>query len=418
MNNTEFKKKFIWNIVGTSFNAFNSLFFLIIVTRIQGLNDAGIFTLAFSTACILYVIGTYSGRIYQVTENNKNITDNDYIVNRIISCIIMMIITLVFVAIKKYELYKASIFLILAGYKCLEAFSDVLYGIMQKNEQLDKVGKSYFAKSLLSLLIFILIEKITKNLAFSSIAIVAVYVIIMIIYDLPTISKYYNKKIDKNNVLLIFRNGFFIFAVTFLSMYLLNAPKFAIDNFLTEDIQAIFGIIIMPATVMGLVGQFLLHPYLTEFNRLTKEKNIKNENKLRKLVLKIVLYIIAFGLVSALMAYLLGIPVLNLLYGIKIGNYQIQLVTIIIAATLYNIGVIYSALLTTLRRTFIQFIIYLVSSVFILISSNLLTAKEGMNGAIFSYFLTMFIIFMLYIIISNITLKNVFNNEKNNSLVR
>ena len=72
-----FRKNFIWNIIGTTFNAFNSLFFMIIITRVNGLENAGIFTLAFSTACILYIIGIYAGRIYQVTEASKEITDKD-----------------------------------------------------------------------------------------------------------------------------------------------------------------------------------------------------------------------------------------------------------------------------------------------------------------------------------------------------
>ena len=73
-----FRKNFIWNILGTSFNAFNSLFFMIAVTRINGLEDAGVFTLAFSTACILYMIGIYAGRIYQVTDSDKIITNKDF----------------------------------------------------------------------------------------------------------------------------------------------------------------------------------------------------------------------------------------------------------------------------------------------------------------------------------------------------
>ena len=143
-----FRKNFIWNIIGTTFNAFNSLFFMIIITRVNGLENAGIFTLAFSTACILYIIGIYAGRIYQVTEASKEITDKDYIANRIISCIIMIVIVIFFVIINQYDVYKSSIFIILTMYKALEAFSDVLYGIMQKNELLEKAGKSTLQKIL------------------------------------------------------------------------------------------------------------------------------------------------------------------------------------------------------------------------------------------------------------------------------
>ena len=114
-----FRKNFIWNIIGTTFNAFNSLFFMIIITRVNGLENAGIFTLAFSTACILYIIGIYAGRIYQVTEASKEITDKDYIANRIISCIIMIVIVIFFVIINQYDVYKSSIFIILTMYKPL-----------------------------------------------------------------------------------------------------------------------------------------------------------------------------------------------------------------------------------------------------------------------------------------------------------
>ena len=61
-------KNFIWNTIGIMLNSFNSLFFLIVVSRINGLNDAGIFSLAFSTALLLYTIGLYSGRMFQVTD--------------------------------------------------------------------------------------------------------------------------------------------------------------------------------------------------------------------------------------------------------------------------------------------------------------------------------------------------------------
>ena len=60
---TLFLKNFIWNILGTGFNSFNSLFFLIIVTRINGVVEAGIYSIAYATALILYTVALYSGRL-------------------------------------------------------------------------------------------------------------------------------------------------------------------------------------------------------------------------------------------------------------------------------------------------------------------------------------------------------------------
>ena len=38
------KKNVIWNTLGLTFNSFNSLFFLIIINRINGIDDGGIFS--------------------------------------------------------------------------------------------------------------------------------------------------------------------------------------------------------------------------------------------------------------------------------------------------------------------------------------------------------------------------------------
>ena len=70
-NRTNLKKDLFWNTLGSTLNAFTSLFYMIIITRINGINDAGIFTFAFSTATLFYMIGIYAGRVFQVTDNTN-----------------------------------------------------------------------------------------------------------------------------------------------------------------------------------------------------------------------------------------------------------------------------------------------------------------------------------------------------------
>ena len=99
---TQFRKNFIWNTLGTGLNAFNSLFFMIIATRVNGIEQAGVFTIAFSTACILYAIGLYAGRVYQVTELDEKISDKDFIINRIITCFSMIVFLILFCIFRKF----------------------------------------------------------------------------------------------------------------------------------------------------------------------------------------------------------------------------------------------------------------------------------------------------------------------------
>ena len=404
----QFRKNFIWNIVGTGFNAFNSLFFMIIVTRINGVNEAGIFTIAFSTACILYTIGVYAGRIYQVTELNKNISDKDFIANRIITSIAMPIFLIIFCVIRNYELEKLIIFLLLTLYKMLEAFSDVIYGILQKNEKLEIVGKSLFFKSLCSILLFLIIDIITNNIAISTISMIIICILIIFLYDFRKSISYINFKvrINKKNVWSIFKKGFFIFIIAFLGLYVLNAPKYAIDTYLMNEVQTIFGIIVMPATIVGLVAQFLIHPYLNQLVDLYQLKNLK---EYKKMILKLISMIIIFGITATILAYFIGTQVLGMVYGIDLSEYKLGLSIIIISSTLYTIGTIYSSALTTVRETFSQFIIYLILSVSAYIISNILTKTYNINGAIMAYFIIMLLQSLLYIIYSNIKLKKIFS---------
>ncbi|MBR2289477.1 MAG: hypothetical protein IJ867_02435 [Clostridia bacterium] len=409
----QFKKNFLWNILGTGFNAFNSLFFMITVTRLNGLNHAGIFTIAYSTACIIYVIGIYAGRIYQVTELDKKIVNKDYIVNRLITVVLMNILVVIFALIRGYDSYKILIFFLLTLYKSMEAFSEVIYGILQKNEKLEFVGKSLLMKSLLSLIVFIIVDIITKNMAISIATIIIVWILVLVCFDFRKAREYldWSEQWKLENVLKIFKNGFTTFAIAFLGLYIINAPKYSIDSYLPEDVQTIFGIIVMPATVIGLVAQFLIHPFLNQILKFYEERDLK---KLNQILLKLIGIILGFGIVAAIAAYLLGTQVLGLVYGLDLSSYKIGLLIIIIASTLYTIGTVYSSVLTTVRETFSQFVIYIIIAIFALIISNVLTKIWNLNGAIFAYLAIMAFQFLSYTIYTNVKLKGIFKREKVN----
>ena len=403
----QFKKNFIWNTLGTGFNAFNSLFFMIIATRVNGVDDAGVFTIAFSTACILYAIGLYAGRVYQVTELNKNITDKDFIINRLITCFSMIIFLILFCVVRNYDIEKSIIFLLLTIYKALEPFSDVVYGVLQKNDKLDIVGKSLFGKSLISIILFLVIDILTKNMIISIISMIIACILIIIFYDFRKTYSYIDLKIkiDWHNVLNILKKGFFVFAISFLGMYVVNAPKYSIDSFLTNDYQTIFGIIVMPATIMSLIAQFLIHPYLNKILEFYKTKNLKG---LEKVLLKIIGIIILFGIIATILGYVIGTQVLGLIYGLDLSMYNVSLAIIIISATLYTIGTVCSSILTTVRETFSQFIIYLGVSIFAFVISAILTKFLGINGSIIAYFFIMTSQCLAYFIYTKLKLKKIF----------
>lgn len=397
-----FLKNFIWNSLGTGINSFNSLFFLIIVTRVNDIHTAGIFSIAYSTATILYTLAMYSGRLCQVTDIENKIKDKDYITNRILTCFIMLIGATGFLLVKQYSSFKTTIFALLAIFKGLEAFSDILYGVMQKNDILYKSGQSLSLKGFVGIAVFFIVDFITKDLRWACLAVIIVNLIVLIVYDYFIVTRKLidNKfKINKENVLSIFKSEFFVFVNSFAGIYILNAPKYAIDNFLTEDIQAIYGYIMMPATVMTLFTQFIVMPFFGKLKEMYENKQLK---EIEQVTFKIKLIVIAFGGFAVLAAFLLGPEFLGLVYGLDLTAYRMNLCVIIASYIFYAISYINLVTLTTIRHTFIQFVIYVASMVIAYIGSTVLVQNIGINGATFSCTTTLAIQFILYTIATKV----------------
>ena len=281
----------------------------------------------------------------------------------------------------------------------------MFYGVLQKDDKLYIVGISLFLKSVFSVVSFIVIDLITKNLLISCLILDLVWLVLFLVYDLPK-SKCIVKKdsYSFSNVLRLFKTGFFSFAILFLSVYLVNAQKYALDGVVEESLQAIFGMILMPATIISLAGQYLLQPILNTMANLYSNGEKKEFNKI---VFKALLLIVAFGVVCVIGAYILGIPVLNILYSVNIVDYKLHLLIIIFGAILYSMSTLLSAALTTVRYTFVQFIVFSISSVIAFVISQILIGQFSIYGAAIAYLIIMACQFILYVIIYIVIMKKI-----------
>lgn len=404
IKNKQLFRNFIWNTIGSGLAAFNSLFFMMAITRINGLEDAGIFSITFATASIFYIFTLYSGRSCHTTDIKGDIKDKDYILSRIITFVITIIFISIFIIFNDYGRYKNTILVLLCIWRCLEALSDVFYGVLQKSEKLDKVGKALVIKAILGLALFIIIDLLTKNLIYSCLSLVIVSISVIFLYEIPQAIKYIDKNEIMNfeNVKRIYKTEFFIFINAFLTMYLLNAPKYAIEKYLTEDIQAIFGIILMPASILPLFAQFVVSPIINKITSLYKENNIKEFIKVQN---KMILSILGFGIIATGIGYLIGIPVLELLYKTNLGQYKIPFIIILLSYIVYAMGYVKTIMLTIFRKIKEQSLVYVISTISVCILSYTLVKQYGIYGAAISCFISMLIYYLLFYIITKINYK-------------
>ncbi|MDO4466262.1 MAG: hypothetical protein Q4C49_04570 [Bacillota bacterium] len=395
MESSNLKKNFLWNSIGSGMNAFTSLFFMVIVTRINGVDWAGVFTFAFSTANLFAFIGMYYGRVYQITDSH-GFSDQDFFVSKYITCFVMLAGMFVFLLTRQYDFSKYIIILTLCLAKCLEAYEESIYAILQKNERLYQVGISLTLRSLGSVLLFLIIDILTHNLIWASFGVFLIYCTQMLFYSYPRMKKVFEKKSwSLDHVKTILLDGFFPATITILSMYLANASKYAIDFFGNNEMQTIFGIIVMPATVFLLLVQFLIHPYLNKLNEEIRNRNKKN---IYSFIKKFTIVSLGLGVLIIAGGAVLGIPVLEIVYGISLSSYHLEFVILLIGAVFLGLISIYSNMLIAMHANVKQSVLYLIASVFITALSCILLVRFGMLGLSLGYLIAMGLIAIKFVV--------------------
>ena len=371
------KKDFIWNFIGSSINSFNSLFFMIAINHINLKSEAGVFTFAYSLICLFFILSTFYNRVYQIS-NYEKYTPKDFIDFRILTSILTIIIVTIFSFINNYNFFKIGVILLICLFRMIESISDAVYGILQKNNQLYKSGISLTIKGIVGIIAFVITDLLTKSILISLVSLIIINALLFFTFDIKNAKEYI----------------YGIFIYSFLAMYVANSSKYILDYFDTAEAQNIFGIIFMPSTIIGLCSSYIVVPIITSLNNLFKNKNI---DKFNKMVRNMMLSLIFIGVLACLCGLTIGIPVLNIMYGINLNAYRIHLVIVLIGATFYTLANVYSQVLVLLNVHKEQTIIYLIMTIVSTIICYVLISAFKLTGAIYAYLIFMAILLIMYL---------------------
>lgn len=377
---TTLRKDYFWNSFGSLLQSAISPLLLVVVTRINGMHDSGLFSYAFAVSMVFWAFGTWGGRTYQISDVKNEFTQNSYVTVRIVLGVAMLVGALLFSIVNSYDIAKTLLICVFVLFKALESIADAIYGILQVNNRLYVVGKSLVYKTLFSSIVFLLIDIATSDILLSALGIVLVNVIIIFVYDLPNarhfedisaLSKNFNKYLRE--ALLITKRCAPVFAVWFLTIFTLNIPRYYLDKYHPEDI-GYYGIIAMPITLIILLMSLILQPNMVDLSKLYDQRRYSSFNRT---VLKLMLATTLLGVITLLLAYFVGAQALELVFGVSFEEYNNELLIMVVGGILNALTVVFIILLIVMRRFRAQFYILLVSNVLLLIASALLVRPNG-----------------------------------------
>ena len=425
---------YIWNAIGGMLNAGQSVLVLIIVTRVCGLEAAGLYSIAFATGNLFMYLGNYGVRNYQVSDVDEKFPFRSYILHRLLTVALMLLAAAVYCTYSllrgAYSPAKTMTVAAMCLLKAIDCLEEVLEGRLHQRGRLDLAGKMMTVRLLISIggMLAVLVE--TRNLLTATnaaIILAAAAVILMaaacrrtllplqpapeLVADVgnagaapgaaaknrgaatspaaTSAAVSAARRGALRDAAVLMRVCFPVCAANFLSFYLINAPKYAIDAAMSETAQAQYNFIAMPVFVIQLLGMFVYQPVLV---RMTLSWNRADKKGFLRDFLRITAGLLIIAALCLGGAYVLGIPVLSALYATDLSALKPELLLILTGGVFLAMNGFYSAVLTLMREQNRIPVMYLAGAVLSLILTPRFVGISGIMGAVISFVLIMAIV--------------------------
>lgn len=376
-----------WNAAASIVYSMQSAVLLLVVTRAGGLVAAGIFSISYSVSQMFASIGSYSMREYQVSDVKNRFSVDTYITSRYLTVAVMLLVCFLYSVYHGYGGERLIVLMMLSVYRAVDGLDDVYHGEYQKKGRLDIAAKILTVRIVAASVIFSVVFAVSKNLVLSALTMMLSAIIISMFCDhAMNRIMHIKSRFCSAGIVALLISSFPVCIGSFLYNYLVNSPKYAIDNILNEEMQAVFNIIFMPVFVINMFGQFVFKPFVLSMGKAWNEKRY---TELLRLIFRLALVIAAFTVIVVIGGALLGIPVLSFIYGVDLGSYRSLFILLLLFGGISALNSFSGAILTVMRKQVYILVAYVIALVVDVALMNRIVAKYGLWGAGLVYGLAM-----------------------------
>ena len=387
------KRIVLWNAAGSAVYALSSFLMLLIVVRVCGEAEGGAFSVGYAIAQLMLTVGIFEATTYFATDAGNRFTHEQYLGFKIVTCLAMVLVSIVYIQTFGLDAHKAAIAYALCGYRLLEALSQYWYGAFQKENRLDLGGFSAVWRSAIAISLFAVVLTLTKDIVWAAIAGTVGEVVWLCSYDIPRLRRIRpigRPDFSPRALGQLLWACLPMFLGSFMSIYLTNIGKYAIEAVGTDAMQTAFNILFMPAFVINLFLIFFMRPSLTKLADLWLNRNARPF--LRILVKLLGIAVVITACVEAACA-LLGIPVLQLFYGVDLGGLTGALLVVMLGGGLLSASNVFYNALVVIRDQHFVLVGYAAAIIVASLIAKPLVAQLGIMGACVSYTISCAVLF-------------------------
>lgn len=373
-----------WNLITSLINAGYSAILMFMIGRFVGMNDVGIFSLASAYAYQCQTIGAFGVRNVQASDVRKDFSFSDYFYLRILSTIIMLSLLFYYSFLQGYDSNKVLIILIFGIFKGIDAVEDLFHGEYHRYNRLDIGSILQAFRFLLTLILFSVILIITQNLISSLLISTIFSILICIVQNASIIRKFVCEKLLFNG--LKFRKLLLvclpICASNYISTYIVNLPKYTIDVLSYDNMQAIYGVLILPVVTINMLSVVIYRPII---NRMSQDYYNKKFKDFFREIGKQLTIIMVLTIIITISGGIIGLRILEIIYNMSLHSNMLPFIIMLLGGGANTIVAFFTVILTIQRCQNLLLGIYVFTALLGIVISKPLIIEFGMIGTALLY---------------------------------
>lgn len=354
----------------------------------------GQFALGLAITAPIFLLTNLQLRNVIATDAINQYSFADYFGLRILTASVACTIVALTVLITGYSGTVATVILAVGSAKAIESLSDIIYGLLQRNEKLKSVAISMIIKGPLSLFLVSITIFYSSNLVIGCAALALGWLTVLLLYDIRAAMKITNQPNAESDQVkqaafwrprwrtsTIHSLAYMALPLGFVEMiasFNINAPRYFIESNIGIEQLGIFSamayIMVAGGTIIYAIGNTIM-PRLAHFYFEN------NQFKFKSLLYQSAIISLIIGLCGVLIALFGGEAILTILYKEEYAAHNNVFITLMIAAIFNYLGTILWFGIASARQFRIQLFLFGATLVLNVLFCGILTPSYGILGA-------------------------------------
>jgi O-antigen/teichoic acid export membrane protein len=390
------RANFLWTFCGNVLYSGCQWGMLVALARLGGAEMVGQFALGLAVTAPVFMFAQLQLRSVQATDARRDFRFGDYLAVRLLMIAVALLVTAGVVFASGYGSEVAAIILAVAAAKACECTSDILHGLLQQHEQMDRIALSMMLRGTISLAALGAGVWLTQRLLWGVLAMVASWAAVALFYDCPNAFRYlprddkwgwlprprWQRAVLGRLLWLTLPLGL----VTCLISLNTNLPRYFVEYYLGLRELGIFSalgyLMLAGNTVANALAQ-------SASPRLGRHYAHSEPAAFRNLLLKLIGLGILLNVAGLLLAVFAGRIILHLVYGPDYAEHNDLFIVLMLAAGISYVASFLNYGVIAARRFRIQTPVFISVSLITIVAAALLVPRFGLLGAGWTVLLTM-----------------------------